>query len=142
LKIALGSGWVAFTLGNNMTQQETNTEIVQTISLTDYVGAFPIMIAILALIIGVSALIVRRRCWIQAAIIFELALCLWGASITCWRLYRFNSIYYDYDGPVSPDPSMWLHQFSLSWTSAAASLFGVSIGLMFIGVAWLFKKQA
>ena len=122
--------------------KESTTEIVNTISLTEAIGIMPLFIVVIAVILGISALVSRGRCWIQTSLILEFALCLWGISITCWRLYSFNSIYYDYDGPVSPDPSMWLHYFSLSWTSAATSLFGVSIGLMLIGIAWLFKKQA
>ena len=127
-----------------MLSQKTDSGTVyyHSTSLIDVIGVIPMIVSILAILIGVSSLIIRRRCWIQASVIWEVALGFFGVSITCWRLYSFNSIYSQPDGPVTPDVSMWLHDFSLSWTSAAVSLFSVFVGLLLIGTAWLFKKRA
>lgn len=116
--------------------QKQESEIINTVSLLEIIGVLPYIVALLAVVIGLSTLISRRKTWIQSSVIFQIALATWGLSITCWRLYSSNIIYYD----AYPDSTMWLSDFAMSWTAAALSLTGVTVGLALIGVAWLLKK--
>ena len=113
------------------------TEFVRSVSLIEIIGIFPMIIASIAIVLGLSALITRNKTWIQSSLIFQFAIGALGIGITCWRLHISNSIYYD----TYPDASMWAYEFSYTWTAAAVSLMGVSIGTVFIGIAWLIKKS-
>jgi len=120
-----------------MPESTPTPEIIHSASLIEVIGVWPLIIAFVAIILGLSALIIRNKTWIQSSLIFQFSLGSLGIAITCWRLYITNSIYYD----TYPDASMWAYDFSYTWTAAAISLMGVFIGTIFIGVAWLCKKQ-
>ena len=117
--------------------EEQTSEIIYTTSLLEVFGVIPIFIALVAVILGMLTLIIRRNRWIQTALILQFSLATFGCGITCFRLYSVNSIYVD----TYPDVPMWLTDFSFSWSSAAVSLIGVSIGSSLCAIAWLFKKM-
>jgi len=124
----------------NTENTDAATTVIEGQPLIDYIGINPLIIAGLAICIGISALIIRRKVWIQSSLIFELALGSLGVAITCWRFFWFNLIFAEYEGELMPDIGLWLSEFAISWSSAAISLFGVSIGLLLIGIAWIFNK--
>ena len=118
-----------------MTPHDTTQEY----SLISFVGWVPIIIALVAISIGVVALIRRKRQWIMFSLIMELALSAWGISITCWRLFEANYFYLiDY---ADPDVPTWLGDFGMAWTAAAYSLAGTAVGFSLVAIASLLTRD-
>ena len=120
------------------TINDTHISEAQARPLFELVGTLPFSLIFLAILIGVSCLVIRRKSWIQSALILEISIALLGFSITFWRLFSSNIIYAD---GGAPDPSSWFFNFATSWTAAAATLTGVAGGLFLIAISWLFKRK-
>ena len=111
-----------------------NPEIttIQGPSTLELLGAYPAVLALLAVILGIVSLVVRKPKINLVAGIGLIALSLLGLGATAWRLFRFNGLMRENSWA---DPSQWLRDFGTSWMAAGVVLPACAIGFLLLAFA-------
>tara|TARA_B110000037_G_scaffold89821_1_gene106255 strand:+ start:78 stop:446 length:369 start_codon:yes stop_codon:yes gene_type:complete len=113
------------------------TTTIQSESILSLIGLYPALLAFVAVVIGLSSLIVRRNRFNSfAAIVLSAIGCL-GFGATAYRLYSYNSLLLP-GGMV--DPTQWLSDFGQSWMAAGVVLPACGIGLILLALSVAFTK--
>ena len=106
-------------------------------SLFDILGTYPALLALLAIGLGIVALILRKRI-VNLAIAHALvAVGVFGFGTTAWRIHETNSLLLP-SGSV--DPTSWMISLGYSWMASSVVLPAVGIGFLLLAVSWLFTR--
>lgn len=106
-------------------------------SILDLLGLYPALLAVAAVLIGISAIAVRKSRYNAAAGTAIMAIGLLGFGATAWRLFRFNGLMREGGGA---DPGQWMGDFGVSWMAAGVVLPACGIGLLFLCISILLTK--
>ena len=107
-------------------------------SLFDLLGLYPAALAFLAVILGISGLIIRKRTCIIGLSLGLVSLACLGVGVTAWRF--FSSF-----GVLSPsgavDPMAFAYTTGVSWLPVGIVLPACGAGFALLSIASLFQKQ-
>jgi hypothetical protein len=118
-----------------------NPEIttIQGPSILEILGAYPAVLALLAVILGIVSLVVRKPKINLVVGIGLIALSLLGLGATSWRLFSFNGLMRENSWA---DPSQWLRDFGISWMAAGVVLPACAIGLFLLAFACILTNPS
>lgn len=115
----------------------SETTVVVGPSILDLLGFYPALLAVAAVLFGISAVIVRRSRYNAVAGIATIAIGFLGFGVTAWRLFRFNGLMRE--GGWA-DPGQWMSKFGVSWMAAGVVLPACGISLFFICLSIFLTK--
>jgi|AntRauTorckE6833_2_1112554.scaffolds.fasta_scaffold111065_2 hypothetical protein len=117
-----------------------NPEIIVTEgpSILELLGVYPALLALAAVLIGISSIVVRRSRYHLIAGILIVAVGCFGLGITAWRLFELNG-FVPANGWV--DPSSWLRSLGTSFMATGVVLPACGVGLILLALAICFTKQ-
>ena len=119
--------------------QKMNPETVTSqTSILDQLGIYPVLLAFLAIILGILAIILRRRIANLAIAHALVAVALLGFGCTAWRIHSMNS-YFMPGGGV--DPTSWMISLGNSWMPSGVVLPTVGLSFMLVSISWVFTKS-
>lgn len=110
------------------------------VSLLEIVGGYSACLVLAAILIGLTAVIVRRQRFsiFSACAVVGIAFAGLGASF--WNLSAMNRHHLFMNNAVD-DPYSWLGNFSLSCASAGAVLPACGIAMVLVGISFLYPKR-
>jgi hypothetical protein len=115
------------------------TITIQGPSILELLGIYPAVLALLAVILGIASLVVRKSKMNLVAGIGIIALSFLGLGATAWRLFSFNGLVLENS---MADPSQWLRDFGISWMAAGVVLPACAIGLFLLALACILTKPS
>jgi hypothetical protein len=101
-------------------------------------GIYPAVLTLIAIIIGIVALALRRRNVNLATAHALVGIGLLGFGTTAWRMHESNSLFLP-GGAV--DPTAWMNSLGYSWIASGVVLPAVGVGLLLVAVSWLVTKS-
>ncbi len=113
------------------------TTIIQGPSLLDMLGIYPALLTLIAIIIGLVAIALRRRNINLAAAHTLIGIGLLGFGTTAWRMHESNSLFRP-GGAV--DPTAWMNSLGYAWMASGVVLPAVGVGFLLVAGSWLLTK--
>ncbi len=97
------------------------------------------LLILLAILIGISSLIIRNHKYSLFAMCLEIAFAFMGLGLTFWGLSSFNRTQ-TFDS-IGIEPSSWFANFSFATARAGSVLPACAIGMILVGISFLLTKS-
>ena len=109
------------------------------VTLMEIIGGYSYLLIFAAIIIGIAALVIRRRRFSIFSTFVTVGIAFAGLGATFWNLSAMNRMQLFHISAV--DPYSWLADFSVSCASAGAILPACGVSMVLIGLSFLLQKS-
>lgn len=111
--------------------------VVEGPSILELLGWYPALLAVGAVLVGISTVAIRRNRYNAIACVAILSMGFFGFGATAWRMFRSYGLLRE--GSWA-DPGQFLHLYGTSWMAAGIVLPACGIGCLFLCLSMILTR--